>query len=138
MTACIVSGGAAPYIAPALKVAHLLVDNIVLVGLQSLEPGDFAEVITPRLGQMLDGLGRGRMKGPECDIVRTGLARFHRQMAAVVTGHADLRGRTEHIARLARVAVVLAEMDAVRTETLGQRDAVVDDEGDLAIGAEPL
>jgi len=34
-TACIVSGGAAPYIAPALKVAHLLVDNIVLVGLQA-------------------------------------------------------------------------------------------------------
>jgi type III pantothenate kinase len=31
--ACIVSGGAAPYIAPALKVAHLVVDNIVLVGL---------------------------------------------------------------------------------------------------------
>jgi len=34
-TACIVSGGAAPYIAPALKIAHLAVDNIVLVGLQA-------------------------------------------------------------------------------------------------------
>ena len=34
-TACIVSGGAAPYIAPALKVAHLAVDNIVLVGLHA-------------------------------------------------------------------------------------------------------
>ena len=33
--ACIVSGGAAPYIAPALKVAHRLVDNIVLVGLHA-------------------------------------------------------------------------------------------------------
>ncbi|RNF29467.1 pantothenate kinase [Massilia aurea] len=33
-TACIVSGGAAPTIAPALKVAHQVVDNIVLVGLQ--------------------------------------------------------------------------------------------------------
>ena len=32
--ACIVSGGAAPYIAPALKVPCLAVDNIVLVGLQ--------------------------------------------------------------------------------------------------------
>lgn len=32
---CIVSGGAAPYIAPALKVAHRLVDNIVLVGLHA-------------------------------------------------------------------------------------------------------
>lgn len=33
--ACIVSGGAAPSIAPALKVDHLAVDNIVLVGLQA-------------------------------------------------------------------------------------------------------
>ena len=34
-TACIVSGGAAPFIAPALKIAHQVVDNIVLVGLQA-------------------------------------------------------------------------------------------------------
>lgn len=34
-TACIVSGGAASHIAPALKIAHTLVDNIVLVGLQA-------------------------------------------------------------------------------------------------------
>jgi type III pantothenate kinase len=34
-SACIVSGGAAPTIAPALKVAHEVVDNIVLVGLQA-------------------------------------------------------------------------------------------------------
>lgn len=34
-TTCIVSGGAAPYIAPALKIAHQVVDNIVLVGLQA-------------------------------------------------------------------------------------------------------
>ena len=34
-TTCIVSGGAAPYIAPALKIAHLVVDNIVLVGLHA-------------------------------------------------------------------------------------------------------
>ena len=33
---CILSGGAAPYIAPALKVAHKLVDNIVLVGLHAV------------------------------------------------------------------------------------------------------
>ena len=33
--ACIVSGGAAASIAPALKVAHVVVDNIVLVGLQA-------------------------------------------------------------------------------------------------------
>ena len=34
-TACILSGGAAPYIAPVLKFSYLLVDNIVLVGLHA-------------------------------------------------------------------------------------------------------
>lgn len=34
-TACIVSGGAAPYVAPALKFPHRMVDNIVLVGLHA-------------------------------------------------------------------------------------------------------
>ncbi|WP_020656360.1 type III pantothenate kinase [Massilia niastensis] len=34
-SACIVSGGAAPYIAPALKLPHQVVDNIVLVGLHA-------------------------------------------------------------------------------------------------------
>jgi type III pantothenate kinase len=34
-TACIVSGGAAPYLAPALKLGHRVVDNIVLVGLHA-------------------------------------------------------------------------------------------------------
>ena len=34
-TACIVSGGAAPYIAPVLKFGHRVVDNIVLVGLHA-------------------------------------------------------------------------------------------------------
>lgn len=34
-TACILSGGAAPYIGPALKFPHRVVDNIVLVGLHA-------------------------------------------------------------------------------------------------------
>jgi type III pantothenate kinase len=33
--ACILSGGAAPYIAPALKVGHRMADNIVLIGLHA-------------------------------------------------------------------------------------------------------
>jgi type III pantothenate kinase len=33
--ACIVSGGAAPYIAPALNVPHRMADNIVLTGLHA-------------------------------------------------------------------------------------------------------
>ena len=41
--ACILSGGAAPYIAPALKVAHRLVDNIVLVGLHAVALADAAK-----------------------------------------------------------------------------------------------
>lgn len=32
---CIVSGGAAPFIAPTLKVAHRVVDNVVLIGLHA-------------------------------------------------------------------------------------------------------
>ena len=41
--ACIVSGGAAPHIAPALKVAHQVVDNIVLVGLHAAATGSTGE-----------------------------------------------------------------------------------------------
>ena len=33
---CVVSGGAAPYVAPALKLAYRMVDNIVLVGLHAV------------------------------------------------------------------------------------------------------
>lgn len=33
-TQCIVSGGAAPFITPALRIPHRVVDNIVLIGLQ--------------------------------------------------------------------------------------------------------
>ena len=40
---CILSGGAAPYIAPALKIAHELVDNIVLVGLHAVALADAAK-----------------------------------------------------------------------------------------------
>ncbi|MBJ7314210.1 type III pantothenate kinase [Rugamonas sp. CCM 8940] len=32
---CIISGGAAPFIAPTLKVAHRVVDNVVLIGLHA-------------------------------------------------------------------------------------------------------
>ncbi len=40
---CILSGGAAPYIAPALKVPYKLVDNIVLVGLHAVARADAAQ-----------------------------------------------------------------------------------------------
>ena len=38
-SACILSGGAAPYIGPALKIGHRMVDNIVLVGLHAAAAG---------------------------------------------------------------------------------------------------
>jgi hypothetical protein len=45
-----------------------------------------------------------------------------------VARHADLRLRSELCARVARVAILLAEMDAVGAEPLGEADAVIDDE----------
>jgi type III pantothenate kinase len=41
---CIVSGGAGPHIAPALKVVHQLVDNIVLVGLHAAATGSTGDM----------------------------------------------------------------------------------------------
>ena len=35
MPLCLLSGGAAPFIAPSLRIAHRLVDNLVLIGLQA-------------------------------------------------------------------------------------------------------
>ena len=82
-----------------------------------------------------------RWNALERDISPTGtLARFASRVRAiaVVTRYPDLRIGAEFRARLARVAIVLAEMDAVRTDALGERDAVVDDERDLAIRAHTL
>jgi len=59
-------------------------------------------------------------------------------MAAVVAGPADLHIRTQKRARFADVAVGLAEVEAVGTEALGKRHAVVDDERHLIIGADSL
>ena len=83
-------------------------------------------------------LGRGREEGAERDIIGARLARLHREVAAVVAGDADLRRRAEQRARLARIAVLLPEMDAVGAEPLGEAHIVVDDEGDLARRADRL
>ena len=83
-------------------------------------------------GRWLDLLGRGREEGAEGDIIRARLPRLHREVAAVMGGDADLGGGAEQGAGLARVAVVLAEMDAVGADPFGQRHRIVDDEGDVA------
>lgn len=49
--ACIVSGGAAPYIAPALKLPWRMVDNIVLVGLHAVLLADTAHGGSVGLGE---------------------------------------------------------------------------------------
>ena len=54
-----------------------------------------------------------------------------------MAGDADLRLAPERIARFFHAAVGLAEMDPVGAQPLGQRDAVVDDEAAIAIGADP-
>src|SRR3546814_9145070 len=64
------------------------------------------------------------------------VAGLHREMAAVVAGDADLRRGAEQRARLARVAIVLPEMDAVGAEPFGEADAVVDDERHVARAAD--
>lgn len=43
---CLISGGAARYIAPVLEVAHRMVDNVVLIGLQTAAASDFASDLT--------------------------------------------------------------------------------------------
>ena len=85
---------------------------------------------------MMRLLGRGRIEGAERDIIRARLARLHREMAAVVAGDADLRARAEQPPRLSRIAVALPQMHAVRAEPLGQRHVVIDDEGDVMLGAD--
>ena len=55
-----------------------------------------------------------------------------------MAGPADLRGGAEQRPRLAHVAVTLAQMRPVGADPPGKRDRVVDDEGDLGIGADAL
>jgi hypothetical protein len=59
-------------------------------------------------------------------------------MAAVMAGPADLGTRAEQRTRFANAAVTLPEMHTVGAEPFGQRHAVVDDEGDVRVGADAL
>jgi hypothetical protein len=59
-------------------------------------------------------------------------------VAAVVAGAADLCGGPEDCPGFANVAIALAEMDSVGAKPLCKRDAVVDDEGDVCVGANAL
>ena len=83
-------------------------------------------------------LGGGRIESAERDIVGACFPGLHREMAAVMTGLADLRRRPEQRPRLAHVAVGLPEVHPVGTDALGEAHAVVDDEGDTRVGADAL
>ena len=87
---------------------------------------------------MLRRLRLSRIKGAESDIIGSRLPGLHGEMAAIVTGDPDLRVGAEQGPRLPNVAVLLSEMNAVGTEPSGQRDAVVDDEGDPGVRADAL
>ena len=59
-------------------------------------------------------------------------------MAAIMTGDADLRLRTEERPRLLNIAVLLPEMHAIGAEALRKAHAVVDDERDAGVRADAL
>ena len=88
---------------------------------------------------MLDLFGRGREKCAERDIIRAGLGGFHRQMAAIVAGHADLCFSPNSSTRLARDRHRPAPDERRRLSSrLASADAVVDDEGDVMARADCL
>ena len=87
---------------------------------------------------MLARLCKRGIEGTERDIIRTCLAGIHRQVAAGVTGYPDLLGWPQYRPRLARIAVGLAQVNAVRVEPLCEADAVIDDKGDIVVGADAL
>lgn len=59
-------------------------------------------------------------------------------MTAVVAGSADLgRGTKERTSR-AYIAVTLAKMNTISADALGKGHAVVDDESDIEVRADPL
>lgn len=75
--------------------------------------------------------GAAGKEGAERHVVGPSLPRFHRQVAAGVAGDTNLRLSAERVARLAHRTVLLAEMDAIRAQPLGKRDAVIDDKRDV-------
>ena len=85
-----------------------------------------------------DDVALAKRLGAERDIVGAGIACLHREVAAAVAGHADLRVEAEDAARLAGIAIVLPQMQPVGAEPFGERDIVVDDEGGVVRGADRL
>jgi hypothetical protein len=87
---------------------------------------------------MLDGLRLGWVKGPKGNIICACLSRFHREMATVVTGNANLRVAAKQFACFANVTITLTQMHAVSLQPFGERYAVVNDKRYIMRGADCL
>ena len=83
-------------------------------------------------------LGAGREKGTKGHIIGARLTRLHREMAAIVAGDSDLRLTPQYLARFTGIAIILAQMHAIRAQPFGKGDAVIDDEGDVPISTNRL
>ena len=87
---------------------------------------------------MLGGFGLAGKERSKRNVVGARLARLHRQMAAGVTGYANLCLAPQTLARLVDQPVLLPQMNAVGTQSPGQCDAVVDEERAVGIPANSL
>lgn len=94
---------------------------------QGLPPGENFGI-----GPMFHFLGRGGEESAECNVVGPGFPPFHREMAAVVAGNADLRLAPQHFAGFADIAISLPQMHTIRANPPGERNRVIDDEGHIA------
>lgn len=91
-----------------------------------------------KFSNMLYLLGAGRKECSESHIIRTRLCGLHGEVAAIVTGHANLRVFSKLAPCLGNFAIALPQMHAIRFQSLGERDAVVDDECDIMRSADGL
>lgn len=106
------------------------------------DAGDLDHRLPPfkqlQIGPVLAVFGGAGEEAAERDVVGTRLARFEREVAARVAGDANLRLPPELIARVPHVTVALAQVDPVGPQSLGQANAVVDDEGAVVRTADLL
>lgn len=76
-------------------------------------------------------LGLRREERSERDVVGPGITRFHRQVTAVVTSHADLRIPAELFAGLTDIPIILPQMDTIGPDSLGKSNRIIDYESDV-------
>ena len=85
-----------------------------------------------RIGLNRHFLGRAGKEGAEGHVIRAVLAGLHRQVAAVLAGHAQRQARSDQLAGLCGGSVLLADMHAVAAGSHDQVGTVVQQEGHAA------